>query len=89
MENMQCTIVKACAPVIDIEVGVLPSHSVSLHFILLPALRKFGNHSKQRIMLKALLLALHISETHTEAITRVPQIVTYAVAKGESKGEQR
>jgi len=30
-------------------------------------------------MLQALLLALHLPKSHTEAITRVPQIVTYAV----------
>ena len=36
-ENMECTIVKARAQVIDIRVGVSPKHGVSLCFILLPA----------------------------------------------------
>ena len=37
------------------------------------------------------LLALHLPKSHTEAITSVPQIVTYTVReKGmEYKGEQR
>ena len=41
-------------------------------------------------MLQAPLLALHLHKSHTEAITRVPQIVTYMVReKGmEYKGEQ-
>ena len=38
MENMECTIIKARAPVIDIKVGALPKHGVSLHFVSLPAL---------------------------------------------------
>jgi len=46
---------------------------------LLPGLQTFGHHSKQRKTLKSLLLALHLPKSHTEAITRVPQIVTYAV----------
>jgi len=42
-------------------------------------------------MLQAPLLALHLPKSHTEAITRVPQIVTYVVReKGmEYKREQR
>jgi len=43
----------------------------------------FGHHSKQRIMLQALLLAL---QSHTEAIMHLPQIVTYAAGE---KGIQR
>ena len=39
----------------------------------------FGYHSKQRLMLQAPLLALHLLKSHIEAITRVPQIITYAV----------
>ena len=40
---------------------------------------------------EAPLLALHLPKSHTEAITHVPQIITYAVKeKGmEYKGEQR
>jgi len=42
-------------------------------------------------MLQVPLLALHLPKSHTEAIMRVPQIVTYAVReKGmEYKREQR
>jgi len=40
-------------------------------------------------MLQALLLALHLSKSHTEAITRVLQIVTYIRSKGERNGIQR
>ena len=79
MENTDGTIVKAHTPVIDIKVGVSPRHSVSLRFVLLPGLRTFGYHSKQRIMLKVPLLALHLPKSHTEAIMHVPQIVTYTV----------
>jgi len=48
--------------------------------------------SKQRITLQALLLALHLPKSHTEAITRALQIVTYAVREEEwntkmNKGE--
>jgi len=44
MENTKFTIVKACAPAIDMKVGMLP---VSLHFVLpFPALQKFDYHSK-------------------------------------------
>ena len=41
-------------------------------------------------MLQAPLLALHLPKSHTEAITRVPQIVTYVVReKGmEYEGKQ-
>ena len=41
----------------------------------------FERFAKQSIMLKAPLLALHLAtlKSHTEAITHVPQIVTYAV----------
>ena len=51
----------------------------------------FGYHSKQRIRQEAPLLALHLPKSHIEAITCVPQIVTYTVReKGmEYKGEQR
>jgi len=35
------------------------------------------------------LLALHLPKSHTEAIMRVPQIVTYMVASGERDEEQR
>ena len=51
----------------------------------------FGYYSKQRITLQVLLLALLLPTSHTEAITHVLQIVTYAVReKGmEYKGEQR
>ena len=52
-ENMDGTIVKAYAPVIDIQVGVSHLHSVSLHFVLLSGLLTFGYHSKQKIMLQA------------------------------------
>ena len=91
IENTDGTIVKAHAPVIDIKVGVSPLHSVSLRFVFLPGFRMFGYHSKQRITLQAPLLALHLPKSHTEAITRVPQIVTYVVReKGmEYKREQR
>jgi len=84
-ENTDGTIVKAHAPVIDIKVGVSP------YFVLLPGLRTFGYHSKQRITLQAPLLALHLLKSLTEAITRVVQIVTYAVReKGmEYKREQK
>jgi len=51
----------------------------------------FGYHSKQRITLQAPLLALHLLKSYTEAIMRVPKIVTYVVReKGmEYKREQR
>ena len=51
----------------------------------------FGYHSKQRITYGVPLLALHLPKSHTEAITRVLQIVTYVVReKGmEYKGKQR
>ena len=39
-ENTDGTIVKAHAPVIDIKVGVLPKHSVSLRFVFFPGLRE-------------------------------------------------
>jgi len=48
-ENTECMIVKVRTPVINIKVGVLPNHSVSLRFVLRPALRTFGYYSKQRI----------------------------------------
>ena len=117
-ENMQCTIVKACTPVIDIEVGVsclntvyhiwwlwlwlntgkgsacIPGQCIHytkinlesikwlsnkdlkqlsellfiLRFVSLPALQKFGYHSKQRITLKTPLLALLLRKSHTKAI---------------------
>jgi len=61
--------------------------------VLLPGLQTFGYHSKQRITLQGPLLTLHLStgKSHTEAITHVPQIVTYEVReKGmEYEGEQR
>ena len=61
------------------------------HYVSFSGLLMVGYHSKQRITLQAPLLALHLPKFHTEAITRVPQIVTYAVKeKGmEYKGEQR
>jgi len=48
----------------------------------------FGYHSKQRITLQVLLLALHLPRSHTEAIIHVP-LVTYTVReKGmENKSE--
>ena len=90
-ENTDGTIVKVHAPVIDIKVCVSPQHSVSLHFVLFPGLKMFGYHSKQKITLQVPLLALHLPKSHTEAITRIPQIVTYVVReKGmEYKREQR
>ena len=39
MENMECSIFKVCAPVINLKVGVLLDHGVSLCFVLLPALQ--------------------------------------------------
>ena len=37
-ENIQCLIIKAYAPVIDLKVGVSLHHGVSLRFVSLPAL---------------------------------------------------
>jgi len=47
--------------------------------------------SKQRIRQEAPLLALHLLKSHTEAITRIPQIVTYEVREKRMEyiGEQR
>jgi len=51
----------------------------------------FGYHFKQRITQEVPLLTLHLPKSHTDAITRVPQIVTFAVReKGmEYKREKR
>jgi len=90
-ENMDGTIVKVHATVIDIKVGVSPNYGVSLHFIWLPGLWTFSYHCKQRITLQTPLLALHLPKSHTGAITCVPQIITNAIwEKGmEYKGEQK
>ena len=80
MENTDGTIIKARAPVIDIKVSV----PVALVWCIITL--RFASRA-----LQAPLLALHLSKSHTKAITHVPQIVTYAVRdKGmEYKGEQR
>jgi len=68
-ENTDGTIVKAHTPVIDIKVAL--TQCISLRFVLLPGLRTFGYHSKQRITLQVPLLALYLRKSHTEAITPV------------------
>jgi len=69
-------------------VGVSPKHGVSLCFVSLPALRMFGYYYKQRVMQEVSLLALHLPKSHTKAIMRVPQIVTYAVREKEWKTKE-
>jgi len=88
-ENTDGTTVKACTPVRYKSGCVM----LTQHIVSLSGLQTFGYHSKQRITLQGPLLTLHLptSKSHTEAITRVQQIVTYEVReKGmEYKGEQR
>ena len=70
MKNMECTIVKAHAPIIDIKVGVSLKHGASLHFKLFECLASI------KIWQEAPLLALHLPKSHTETIMCIPQIVT-------------
>ena len=92
MENMDGTIVKARAPVINIKVGV-PVALTRCIITLCFAPRCFTPRSSN-VWLPFQAknnVASAPASTHTEAITCVPQIVTYAVReKGmEYKGEQR
>ena len=49
-ENMECSIVRAHSLLMDLKVGVLLDHGVSLHFVSLPTLLTcWEQHSKQRI----------------------------------------
>ena len=79
-ENKEYTIINMCAPAIDIKVSasfnkimtMLCSSSSSSNVLLT---------FQQSITKKASLLALHLPKSHNEAITCVPQIVTYAAVE--------
>ena len=71
---------------IDKTVGVSVDHDILLRVIsatLFSYFEHFREHS--RIAQEA---SLHLPKSHTKAITRVPQIVTYMIV-GERNGEQR
>ena len=84
VENMECPIIKASTLFIDLKVGVSLSHGVSLRFVS-SYFKHIELHSKQRIVLEASLLALHLPKSCSEAITRVLQIATYVVVERRTK----
>ena len=47
-ENTEFSIIKMHAISINIKVGVSLDRGLSVHFVLLPALQHFGQHSKLR-----------------------------------------
>ena len=82
-ENTECFIIKACAPVIDIKVGVslLTWCITTLHFTISTSNVWLSFQAKNNVRSAPPLLALHLPKSRTEALMLVPQIITYVVVE--------
>jgi len=88
-KNMDYSIIKVCAPVIDQNSGCVACSqcTTTLHFQLLQTLCEHSKHRK----FPCLVLSLNLLMFHTEALMYIPQIIAYAIVeKGmENEGEQK
>ena len=90
---MECLIVKVHSLFINLNIkgGVSLNHGASLRFVLLLAFQTCRETFQVKNNVRSAPVSSAVTHSCTEAITCLPQIVTYvAVDKGmELKGEQR
>jgi len=73
----------ACVPQLSIKiVGVLLNHSVSLRFV-----QTLWVAFQAKISIRRSPTSSAPTKSHTEAITNIPQIVTYAVVEKEMENK--